>query len=66
MKPSVAHNLNRQSRHDEAEKMAREVLSMLQYYTMYAGRNVEIVECLKVIARRQSIQGKTSGAESPL
>ena len=60
---NLAHNLNRQGRHDEAEKVALEVSFVLQNYGIYVGRNAERIESLKVLSRSQFIQGKTLEAE---
>jgi hypothetical protein len=60
---NLAHNLNRQGRHDEAGEVALEVSSMLQRHKMYAGRVAEGVESLKVLSRSQFIQGQTEHAE---
>ena len=63
---NLAHNLNRQGRHDEAEEMALEVLSLLQEYEIYAGRIVERIESLKIVSRSQFNQGKTLAAEQTM
>ncbi|KAK4148588.1 hypothetical protein C8A00DRAFT_47595 [Chaetomidium leptoderma] len=63
---NLAHNLNRQGRHDEAEKMALEVLSLLQGYEIYAWRIVERIESLKIVSRSQFNQGKTLAAEQTM
>ncbi len=63
---NLAHNLNRQGRHDEAEEMALEVLSLLQEYEMYARRIVERIESLKIVSRSQFNQGKTLAAEQTM
>lgn len=60
---NLAHNLNRRGRHDEAEKVAQEVLFMLQQYVMYSERVAEEIESLKVLSRSQFFQGRTSDAE---
>lgn len=65
---NLAHNLNKQGRHDEAEKMALEVLSLLQNYEIYkyeiyTSRIVEWIESLKIVSRSQFNQGKTQVAE---
>lgn len=60
---NLAHNLDRQGRHDEAEEMALEVFSLLQGHEMYAGRIVERIESMKVVSRSQFNQGKTLAAE---
>lgn len=56
---NLAHNLNRQHRHDEAETMALDVWRLIQDHELYTGRNVEMIESLKVLSRSQCIQGKT-------
>lgn len=63
---NLAHNLNRQGRHDETEEVALDVWYMLQQNTMYAGRKAESIESLKVISRSQFIQGKTLEAETTM
>ncbi|KAH8751080.1 hypothetical protein F5883DRAFT_211659 [Diaporthe sp. PMI_573] len=63
---NLAHNLNRQRRHDEAEEMALEVLSLLQEYDIYARRIVERIESLKIVSRSQFNQGKTLAAEETM
>ena len=60
---NLAHNLNRQGRHNEAEEMALEVLWLLQEYEIYARRIVERIESLKIVSRSQFNQGKTLAAE---
>ncbi|MCJ1396774.1 hypothetical protein MMC18_009666 [Xylographa bjoerkii] len=56
---NLAHNLNRQRRHDEAEKMALEVFSLLQTNEIYAKRITERIECIKIVSHSQFNQGKT-------
>lgn len=63
---NLAHNLNRQGRHHEAEEMALEVVSLLQGYKIYAGRIVERIESLKIVSRSQFNQGKTLEAEQTI
>jgi hypothetical protein len=63
---NLAHNLNRQGHHDEAEEMALEVLSLLQEYEIYAKRVVERIECKKIVSRSQFNQGKTLAAEQTM
>lgn len=60
---NLAHNLNRQGRHNEAEKVALDVWYMLQHHGIYAERKVERIESLKVISRSQFAQNKVSEAE---
>lgn len=60
---NLAHNLNRQRRHDEAEKMALEVFSLLQPNEIYAKRIAERIECMKIVSHSQFNQGKTLVAE---
>jgi hypothetical protein len=60
---NLAHNLNRQQRHDEAEAMAHGVLSLLENHGIYATRIVERIECLKVVSRSQFNREKTLEAE---
>ncbi|MCJ1430841.1 hypothetical protein MMC27_000191 [Xylographa pallens] len=45
---NLAHNLNRQGRHDAAEKLAWEVHSLLQKYEIH-----EMIEFMKVVSRSQ-------------
>jgi hypothetical protein len=47
---NLAHNLNNQGRHDEAEEMVLAVSSLLQMNGMYTSRVVEEIECLKIIS----------------
>ena len=63
---NLAHNLNKQGRHDEAEKMVQEVLSLLQEYEIYAKRNFERIECKKIVSRSQFNQGKALVAEQTM
>lgn len=63
---NLAHNLNKQGRHDEAEEMAQQVLSLLQEYDMYAERNSERIECKKIVAHSQFNQGKVVDAEQTM
>jgi hypothetical protein len=63
---NLAHNLNRQERHEEAEEMALEVLSLFQKYEIYAERTVERIELLKIVSRSQFHQGKTLVAEQSM
>ena len=60
---NLAHNLNRQGRHDEAEKMAVEVFSLLQQNEIYAKRIAERIECMKTVSHSQFNQGKALIAE---
>lgn len=55
---NLAHNMNKQGRHDEAEKIALEVLSLIQGHEN-AWRIVERIESLKIVSRSQFNQGKT-------
>ena len=50
---NLAHNLNRQGRHDEAEKMALKVHWLLGQHGIYARRVVEKIESLKIISHSQ-------------
>jgi hypothetical protein len=54
---NLAHNLNRQKRHDEAEDIALEVTKLLGKHEMYAQRVVERIESLKIISHIQYEQG---------
>ncbi|KAL2044541.1 hypothetical protein ABVK25_012394 [Lepraria finkii] len=63
---NLAHNLNRQGRHDEAEEMALKVLSLLQECEIYAKRIVERIESLKIVSRSQFNQGKALAAEQTI
>jgi hypothetical protein len=58
---NLAHNLNRQGRHSEAEGMALEVFSLLQEHEI-----VERIEFLKIVSRSQFNQGKTLPAEQTM
>ncbi|CRG92837.1 Phosphoenolpyruvate carboxylase [Talaromyces islandicus] len=53
---NLAHNLNRQGRHGEAEEMALKVLSLLQENEIYSERIVERIECLKIVSHSQFYQ----------
>jgi tetratricopeptide (TPR) repeat protein len=63
---NLAHNLNRQRRHDEAEKIALEVLSLLPKHEMYDKRIVERIESLKIVSRSQFDQGSILLAEKTI
>ncbi|KAL9083767.1 MAG: hypothetical protein Q9165_008377 [Trypethelium subeluteriae] len=63
---NLAHNLNKQGRHDEAEEMALEVLWLHQEYEMYARSIVERIESLKIVSRSQFVQGQTLAAEQTM
>ena len=63
---NLAHNLNRQRRHDEAKKMALEVSSLLQVNKIYNKRIAEKIECMKIVSHSQSNQGKTLEAEQTI
>jgi hypothetical protein len=58
---NLAHNLNRQGRHSEAEGMALKVLLRLQEHEI-----VERIEFLKIISRSQFNLGKTLAAEQTM
>ena len=60
---NLAHNLNRQQRHNEAEEIALEVFSLLELNEIYAKRIAERIECMKIISHSQFHQGKTEVAE---
>ena len=61
---NLAHNLNRQKRHEEAEDIAWKVLSLLQEHELYAGRIVERIECLKVVSHSQFGQGNPAAEQT--
>lgn len=61
---NLAHNLNRQGRHDEAEEWARRVLSMLRDHEIYAGRNTERIESLKALSHSQCFRGNPEAART--
>lgn len=61
---NLAHNLNRQGRHEEAENMARRVLSLLQKHEMYTERIVERIECLKIVSHSQFNQGNVAAEQT--
>jgi hypothetical protein len=63
---NLAHNLNGQGLHDEAEKIAQEVLWLLRKQEIYAKRDVERIECMKVISHSQNRQGNTVEAEQTM
>ena len=58
---NLAHNLNRQGRHDEAEGMALKVFSLLQEYEIYSKRIVERIECMKISISRMFSSAKIAG-----
>ncbi len=60
---NLAHNLNRQGRHDDAEKMALTVLWLPRQNGTRAGKVAERIECLKTISHSQCNQGKAESAE---
>jgi len=60
---NLAHNLNKQGRHDEAGDMALKVQSLLQEHDVYAKRIVERIECMKIVSHSQFHQGNTLPAE---
>ena len=63
---NLAHNLNRQRRHKEAEEIALGVLSLFGEHDMYRGRKVERVECKKVISHCQFYRGKILAAQQTM
>ncbi|KIV98341.1 uncharacterized protein PV09_09816 [Verruconis gallopava] len=63
---NLAHNLNRQGRYVESEKMALDVLSLLKGHEIYTKRNVERIECMKIISHSQFYQGKILDAENTM
>jgi tetratricopeptide (TPR) repeat protein len=63
---NLAHNLNGQGLYDEAEKIAQEVLSLLGEQRIFAERDVERIECMKVISHSQNYQGNTVKAEQTM
>jgi hypothetical protein len=63
---NLAHNLIRQGRHDEAETTALEVSTMLQRHELYAGRDSEKIESLKILSHCRFLQGKAFEAESTM
>ncbi|KKY13893.1 hypothetical protein UCRPC4_g06909 [Phaeomoniella chlamydospora] len=63
---NLAHNLNRQERHDDAEAMALEVHSLLQREGIYARRVVERIESLKIVSYSQFNQGNAASAEQTM
>ena len=60
---NLAHNLNRQSCYEEAQKMASDVCSLLGRKKIYADRVTEKTEVTKTIAFSLFSQGKTIAAE---
>lgn len=60
---NLAHNLNKQGRHDETEKMTREIFSLLQQNEIYVKRIAERIECMKTVSHSQFNQEKTVIAE---
>ncbi|KAK2021891.1 hypothetical protein LX32DRAFT_223030 [Colletotrichum zoysiae] len=63
---NLAHNFSKQGRHDEAETTARRVLLLLGSHRMYASRNAERIESLKIVSRSQCNQGKAMEAEQTM
>jgi hypothetical protein len=63
---NLAHNLNRQRRYDEAEKMALDVLWLLQEHEIYADRIIERIECMKIVSHSQFNQGNPAAAEQTM
>lgn len=63
---NLAHNLNRQGHHDKAERMAQEVLSLLEKHEIYATRIIEKIESQKIVSRSQFHLGKTLEAEQSM
>ncbi|KAI1370104.1 hypothetical protein F4677DRAFT_458125 [Hypoxylon crocopeplum] len=63
---NLAHILNKQGRHDEAEDIAQDVLFLLQDHEIYAGRIVEKIESLKIVSRGRFEQGQTLAAEQTM
>jgi hypothetical protein len=66
VKLNLAHNLNRQGCHNEAEEMALEVRSLHEKYGMYDERVGERIESLKIVSHSQFNQGKTLAAEQTM
>lgn len=63
---NLAHSLDGQGRHDEADEMARRVSSLLQGHEIYAGRIVEGIEYMKIVSRSRYNRGDTLVAESAM
>jgi hypothetical protein len=63
---NLAHNLNKQRCHEEAEKMAPEVLLLLQEDEILVERIVERIKSLKIVSRSQFNQGKNQAAEQTM
>lgn len=63
---NLAHNLNRQRRHDEAKEIALDVFGLLQAYEIYAKRIVERIESLKIVSHSQFNQGMILAAEQTM
>lgn len=63
---NLAHSLNKQGRHEEAEQLALQVLSLLRGHEMYAERIVERIESRKIISRSQFYQGQPLAAEETM
>ncbi|KAF4955046.1 hypothetical protein FSARC_11953 [Fusarium sarcochroum] len=61
---NLAHNLNKQGRHHEAEKKAREVWLLLEAHDTYTSRVVERIECLKIISHSLFHRGRTYKEEA--
>lgn len=63
---NLAHNLDKQGHHDEAEEMALEVFSLLQRHEIYSSAIVERIESMKIVSHSQFSQGKILAAEQTM
>jgi len=62
---NLAHNFNKQGRHNEAASMSQQVTELLDGHAMYFGKVVERIECLKILSHAQYKQ-RDSLAEQTL
>ncbi|PVH81966.1 hypothetical protein DL98DRAFT_514339 [Cadophora sp. DSE1049] len=63
---NLAHNLNRQGRHNEAEEIGHQVLSLIKENEARGQFIVEKIDSLKLISRSQHSQKKELAAERTL
>lgn len=63
---NLAHDLNRQRRHNKAKKMAMDILEMLGTHEMYTKRFVQRIECSRIISYSQFYQGMNLEAEQTM
>lgn len=61
---NLAHNLNRQELHADAETLAWQVLSLLEDHEMYVERIAERIECLKIVSHSQFCAGNIAAEKT--